>query len=72
MTRFQGLEALGEVICDPGALRQAYLEELDKFTSEIRHGCRQDRVDYVSLDTSTPLDVALTSYLATRSGMKLA
>ena len=71
MTRFQGLEALGEVICDPGALRSAYLEELDRFTGELRHGCRQDRIDYVMLDTSTPLDVALTSYLATRSGLKL-
>lgn len=71
MTRFQGLEALGEVICDPGALRSAYLEELDRFSGELRHGCRQDRIDYVMLDTSTPLDVALTSYLATRSGLKL-
>ena len=71
MTRFKGLEELGEVICDPGALRAAYLEELDKFVGEIRHGCRQDRVDYVPLDNSIPLDVALTSYLATRSGMKL-
>jgi uncharacterized protein (DUF58 family) len=71
MTRFRGLESLGEVICDPGALRRAYLEELDRFTGEIRHGCRQDRIDYVLLDTSVPLDVALTSYLATRSGMKM-
>lgn len=71
MTRFHGLEQLGEVVCDPGALRRAYLEELDRFVGEIRHGCRQDRIDYVMLDTSTPLDVALTSYLATRSGLKL-
>lgn len=71
MTRFQGLEGLGEVVCDPGALRRAYLEELDKFSGEIRHGCRQDRIDYVLLDTSVPLDVALTSYLATRAGLKL-
>lgn len=70
MTRFRGLEALGELICDAGALRQAYLEELEQYVSELRHGCRQDRVDYVPIDTSTPLDVALTSYLATRSGMK--
>ncbi|MEZ6184863.1 MAG: DUF58 domain-containing protein [Planctomycetota bacterium] len=72
MTRFEGLEALGHVICDPGALRAAYLEELEQFMGEIRHGCRTDRIDYVPLDTSQPLDVALTSYLATRSGMKLS
>ena len=72
MTRFNGLEALGEVVCDPGALRRAYLDELDEFVGQIRHGCRTDRIDYVPLDTSVPLDVALTSYLATRAGMKLA
>ncbi len=71
MTRFRGLEDLGQVICDPGALRRAYLDELETYMAELRHGCRQDRIDYVPLDTSIPLDVALTSYLATRSGMKL-
>lgn len=72
MTRFQGLEALGDITCDPGALRAAYLEELNGFIGEIRHGCRADRVDYVPLDTEMPLDVALTSYLATRAGMKMS
>jgi len=72
MTRFEGLEQLGHVICDPGALRSAYLEELESFMGEIQHGCRTDRIDYCPLDTSQPLDVALTSYLATRSGMKLS
>ncbi len=72
MTRFDGLEQQGFVTCDPGALRTAYLEELAQFTDELRHGCRADRIDYVPLDTSEPLDVALTSYLATRAGMKLS
>jgi uncharacterized protein (DUF58 family) len=71
MTKFKGLEGLGEILCDPGALRQAYLAEVESFVAELRHGCRADRVDYVPIDTQTPLDVALTSYLATRSGMKL-
>ena len=48
------------------------MEELEEFLGEIRHGCRADRIDYVPIDTSTPLDVALTSYLATRAGMKLS
>jgi hypothetical protein len=72
MTKFEGLESLGDITCDPGALRSAYLAELDGFIGEIRHGCRADRIDYVPLDTATPLDVALTSYLATRAGMKLS
>jgi uncharacterized protein (DUF58 family) len=72
MTRFLGLESLGEVTCDAAALRQAYLEEVERWSGEVRHGCRQDRIDYVPLTTDIPLDVALTSYLATRSGMKLS
>jgi len=72
MTKFRGLEMLGEVTADPRAVRQAYLEELERFTWEIKRGCRQDRVDYVPIDTSMPLDVALTSYLATRAEMKLS
>ena len=72
MTKFRGLEMLGEVTADPRAVRQAYLDELERFTWEIKRGCRQDRIDYVGLDTSMPLDVALTSYLATRAEMKLA
>ena len=72
MTKFKGLEGLAELTADPRAVRQAYLEELEKFTWEIKRGCRQDRIDYVGLDTSVPLDVALTSYLATRAEMKLS
>ena len=71
MTRFKGLEALGELTCDPHALRNAYLEELEKHLNALRHGCRADRVDYVPLDTAAPLDVALTSYLSTRAGMRV-
>jgi uncharacterized protein (DUF58 family) len=72
MTKFRGLEALGEVLCDPSAVRQAYLNEVESFIGELRHGCRADRIDYVPVDTQTPLDVVLTSYLATRAGMKLS
>jgi uncharacterized protein (DUF58 family) len=72
MTRFKGLEEMGEVTADPRAIRKAYMDELEKFLWELKRGCRQDRIDYVGLDTSTPLDVALTTYLATRAEMKLA
>ncbi|MEZ0230054.1 MAG: DUF58 domain-containing protein [Planctomycetota bacterium] len=72
MTKFKGLEGLDEVTADPRAIRRAYLDELERFRWEIKRGCRQDRIDYVDIDTSMPLDVALTSYLATRAEMKLA
>ncbi len=72
MTKFKGLEGLEEVTADPRAIRRAYLDELERFRWEIKRGCRQDRIDYFDIDTSMPLDVALTSYLATRAEMKLS
>ena len=65
-TLFKGLEQLPDVLTDPRALRQAYLEEFGRFLNAVRKGCRDQRVDYVQLRTDQPLDVALSSYLAAR------
>ena len=67
MTLFEGLEGYPELLADPRALRKAYLEELNSFITEMKRGCRVNLVDYVLMDTKTPLDVALTVYLARRS-----
>jgi uncharacterized protein (DUF58 family) len=66
MTLFEGLESGPQVLVDPAALRTQYLKELEAFTRTLKRGCLTDRVDFVSLDTKTPLDVALSSYLASR------
>lgn len=70
MTRFDGLEALGELVVNPRALREGYLQELESFRKKIRRGCTANRIDYVPLSTATTLDVALSSYLARRAGTK--
>jgi hypothetical protein len=67
MTLFEGLEEYPELIADPRALKKAYIQELEKFLVELKRGCRNNRVDYVLMDTGVPLDVALTTYLAMRS-----
>jgi uncharacterized protein (DUF58 family) len=72
MTTFKGLEDLGSLITNPKALRRSYLEEIENHIWELKRGCRQDRIDYVELLTSQPLDIVLTQYLATRAEMKLA
>jgi uncharacterized protein (DUF58 family) len=72
MTTFRGLEGLEDVVADPRALRQSYLEEIEGHIWELKRGCRQDRIDYVPLTTDQPLDVALSQYLATRAEMKLS
>lgn len=65
-TLFKGLEELPEVLTDPRSLRKAYLQEFGNFVREVQKGCRNNRIDYVQIRTDQPLDVALSSYLASR------
>ncbi len=66
-TLFKGLEGGAEVLTDPHALRRAYQDEIGSFLREIEKGCRMIDVDYVPLRTDQNLDIALSSYLASRS-----
>ena len=66
-TLFKGLEEMGEIIVEPRALREAYLDEMRKHSQIIKDACHQLHVDYVQVDTSLPLDVTLPGFLATRT-----
>ena len=66
-TLFRGLEELPDVLTDPRALRRAYLDEFGKFLQAVRKGCRAERVDYVLLRTDQSLEIALSSFLASRN-----
>jgi uncharacterized protein (DUF58 family) len=64
--RFEGLETADHLTCNPRALREGYLESLDRFLASLRHGCARDNVDYALIRTSMPLDAALTAFLKHR------
>jgi uncharacterized protein (DUF58 family) len=66
VTLFKGLEELPDVLTDPRSLRKAYLQEFGHFVRELQKGCRSNRIDYVQVRTDQMLDVALSSYLASR------
>jgi uncharacterized protein (DUF58 family) len=51
---------------DPRSLRAAYLDEVRRFTTQLRTGCGQMRIDYASLSTRQDFDVALAGYLGHR------
>ena len=51
----------------PQAMRESYLEELEKFCSFFRKKCRTSGIDYCLLNTAEPLDIALSSYLSKRA-----
>ena len=65
-TLFRGLEQLPDVLTDPRALRRAYLNEFGKFLQAVNKGCRAQNIDYVQLRTDQSLEIALSSYLASR------
>jgi uncharacterized protein (DUF58 family) len=65
-SRFRDLENAEEVIAEPGAVRAAYLRELEGLTGTYERELRGAGIDYVRLDTAQPLDAALLKYLAAR------
>jgi uncharacterized protein (DUF58 family) len=72
MTLFEGLEGYPDELANPSALRDAYMAELRGYLAEVREICRDDRIDYVQLDTQDKLDVALASFLAARTASRRA
>ncbi len=66
-TLFKGLEGMSDLLTDPHALKRAYQAELGSFLEELEKGCRMVDIDYVPLRTDQSLDVALSSYLASRA-----
>lgn len=66
MTRFEGLEALPQLTCDPKALRDGYLEALEEYLVEVRRGCTRMGIDYKLVKTSDYLDAVLSRFLHRR------
>jgi len=64
--RFEGLETVDHLTCNPRALREGYLAALGQYLEAVRHNCAHDNVDYQLIRTSTPLDAALTKFLTHR------
>lgn len=68
-TRFDGLESLDYLNCNPRALREGYVAAVNEFLEDVRHGCARNMIDYALIRTSEPLDAALATYLSNRLGM---
>jgi uncharacterized protein (DUF58 family) len=67
--KFDGLELPEEIKTRPHLIRPAYQRIVRDYLEELRAGCDAYRVDYMRLDTSKPLEVALSKYLVTRLQM---
>lgn len=65
-TRFEGMESMDNLTCNPRALREGYMEALQRFLDRIRHACASYQVDYQLIRTSKHIDATLTAYLSAR------
>lgn len=66
---FKDMETSEEIMTQPYHLQKAYQEEMKKFLDLYKKECRENKIDYVLLDTSTPFDTALFQYLSKRQRM---
>ena len=64
--KFDGMEENLHLLTRPQLIRPAYLRAVKKYLSELQTGCENNRCDYVFMNTSRPLAVTLTEYLARR------
>ena len=69
-SRFTDVETDEHVVADPARARADYLGELAALTDRYDRELRGAGIDYVQLDTSKPLDFALTAYLSARGRRK--
>src|SRR4051812_29098606 len=67
VTLFKGLEEAGELLTEPRALREGYLQQLREFTDELKRLCRGMNIDFQRFSSGDGLDVALSQFLATRT-----
>ncbi|MHC4938255.1 MAG: DUF58 domain-containing protein [Planctomycetota bacterium] len=66
-TKFLGLEEMPDLIAEPRALRDGYLEVLQEHLDAVRRICASMRIDFVLLSTGDRLDKALSGFLAARA-----
>ena len=66
-TRFEDLETSEEIMAVPGVVRDHYLKEMGGLIDRYKRELGGTGIDYQLLNTKHPLELALLSYLSTRS-----
>ncbi len=66
-SEFIDLESNESYITSPAAIKKAYLDNINEFLEYCRKQCQSSGVDYCLINTDSPLDEALSSYMAKRA-----
>jgi uncharacterized protein (DUF58 family) len=69
-TRFEGMEEMPNLLCDPRALREGYMEALEEYLVEVRRGCTRLGIDYQLVRTGDYLDAILSKFLHHRMDVR--
>src|SRR5262249_46374785 len=69
-TKFEGMEQLPDLLCDPRALRDGYIEALEEYLVEVRRGCARKGIDYQLIKTSDCLDASLSKFIPHRMALR--
>lgn len=64
---FVDMETGVRLTTEPWEIAKRYRERLEAWRDQYRRACREQRIDYVPLDTRTPFDRALLAYLEKRA-----
>jgi uncharacterized protein (DUF58 family) len=65
-TVFEDVETGERLTADADDIRRSYLAELDDLVRGYRQGCRDKFIDYMLVETTTPFEVALATFLGRR------
>jgi len=68
--KFTDVESALEVTADPARVRQQYLDAMAALRARYERELKGAGIDFLTLDTSKPLDFALLAYLDARSRRK--
>jgi uncharacterized protein (DUF58 family) len=71
LTRFVGLEDTSELVADPRAVRQRYLDAVAAFVAECRRNAAEGNVEYHLVDTTRPPAEVLMGFLRGRARARL-
>jgi uncharacterized protein (DUF58 family) len=66
ITFFESMEDDRRILADPKSIKDRYLSEINRFLEEFKQSCHENQIDYLLIDSSTPLDQALIKFLARR------
>lgn len=69
LATFRAMESDQRLLAEPRAIRGTYLRALEAFLDRVRRECAETGIAYQAIDTSRPLEEALTTWLRAAGGV---